>query len=223
MDRIGKDLIANSTKVLESLEPTKKRGKSVKRRPRSPKRKKKNKGEIEALSVSFLVADVNYPQLEQMFLQQTCDQRPSDLVRSRMQPSSFRKLSLDMYTYLYSLTEHKNGLYHNHLLNVGASIVDTNLVENSTVQFENLAKQLFVQLRAKFMEFAKSNQYVSDLDRQKPDMRLKHEHVIIFLKDYLKEFRPYTDLVISDLDQYVFHEKRAVQGNSSLFYNIMCI
>ena len=92
MDRIGKDLIANSTKVLESLEPTKKRGKSVKRRPRSPKRKKKNKGEIEALSVSFLVADVNYPQLEQMFLQQTCDQRPSDLVRYRMQPSSFRKL-----------------------------------------------------------------------------------------------------------------------------------
>ena len=216
LDRIGKDLLQYSEdKMLEQKRSSKRGGKSPRRRPRSPKRKRKNKGAIDCLSLSYLSTYPMYPGIEHMFLQQICDQKQSDLIKSRVQDCTYRRLSLNAYTYIYSLVSTPE-LYSYKLLNVKKSVLDISSNPESTTIFEQLSKQLFIQLRTKFVDFIKTNNYVSDLERQNPEMKLKHEQVIIYLKDYLKEFRPLTDIVISDMHSYTFRQRKPKVGKYSL-------
>lgn len=53
-----------------------------------------------------------------------------------------------------------------------------------------MVKQLFVQLRTKFMEYAKKNGHLAKKDYGDPDVKFSHNDVINFFREYLKDFRP---------------------------------
>lgn len=47
---------------------------------------------------------------------------------------------------------------------------------------------------------------MKELDRPKYTLRFEHDKILIFLRDYMKEFRPLTDIIVSEMDQYVYRE-----------------
>jgi hypothetical protein len=65
-------------------------------------------------------------------------------------------------------------------------------------------QQIFIQIRTKFLAYALEKGFFKESDRNNPDLTLSHHDVIEFLRLYLKEFRPLTDLIISQMNTIVF-------------------
>lgn len=81
---------------------------------------------------------------------------------------------------------------------------------NTRSEFQQLTKQLFLQLRSRFLEYSKDKLF-SLKDRNDPNLKLTQESVIIYIRDYLREFRPLSDLLINDMDNYVFRVKKVAE------------
>ena len=50
-------------------------------------------------------------------------------------------------------------------------------------KFEEMARQLFIQIRGKFVEVAKEKGWMGELKRREVNARLRHDSIILFLKD----------------------------------------
>lgn len=58
------------------------------------------------------------------------------------------------------------------------------------------------------MEYAKQNNFIDESERSDPYLILKHDDVVGFLRNYLKEFRPFTDMIINGLHSVIFRIKQ---------------
>lgn len=47
-----------------------------------------------------------------------------------------------------------------------------------------------------------------ETDRNNPDLKFTHYNVVNFIREFMKEFRPLSDMIISDLYQYIFRIKQ---------------
>lgn len=218
---MGKELLGYSSKVLEDTLAANKRGKSPRRRARSPKSKKKNKSPYDSLSPSFLAVNPLYPNIEQLFykqlfIQQACGRRNDDLSKSLTDDLTPFNLTLNSYLFVNTQLKSLNPDCGN-LLSITNSTNDPDHEVNSNAKFSDFSSQLLIQLRSKFIEFANQQSFIKEADKRKTDTALKHEQVIIFLKEYLKEFRPLTDVVISDMHAYVYKEKQPLPGKFFIF------
>ena len=48
------------------------------------------------------------------------------------------------------------------------------------------------------------NNYINEHERSNPNLNFRLEQILLFLRDYLKEFRPFTDILISNISEYSF-------------------
>jgi hypothetical protein len=62
------------------------------------------------------------------------------------------------------------------------------------------------------MEYAKQQSFYDEKDRIDPDLKFTHCDVVKFIRDFLKEFRPLSDMLISDIYKYIFRVKQIKEG-----------
>ncbi|CAI2359026.1 unnamed protein product [Moneuplotes crassus] len=220
LNTIGTKLLEYSQNYeIEMLSKNKKK-KSPRGRSRSPKRKKKKGKGPEFLDLSFLRINPNYPTIETIYLQQFCDQNERGKVienieestmskRLRTKEITFRTLSTELYQYCYSLSLYPN-LYSSKMLSMktgflnNETVIKTNPQRNTRSEYRQIVKQLFLQLRIKFLQYAKEKEFLAEKDLSDPEINFPHNDIINFLREYLKDFRPLCDMIISQMSTYIF-------------------
>jgi hypothetical protein len=65
------------------------------------------------------------------------------------------------------------------------------------------------------MEYAKQQSFYLEKDRIDPELKFTHCDVVKFIRDFLKEFRPLSDMLISDIYKYIFRVKQIKEGDGT--------